>query len=78
MAGAKLEGNKLLTNGGRVIGLTATAPTLHDAVDEAYRLSLGVEFKNKYYRRDIGATALEAKGVDHRWSTAYIPKKSEG
>ena len=78
MAGTKLEGNKLLTNGGRVIGLTATAPTLHDAVDEAYRLSLGVEFKNKYYRRDIGATALEAKGVDHRWSTAYIPKKSEG
>ena len=60
VAGAKLSGGELVTSGGRVLGVTATAPTLREAVQEAYRLAEGVSFENKYFRRDIGARALSA------------------
>ncbi len=60
VAGAKLSDGKLVTNGGRVLGCTAVADTLKDAVDEAYRIVDRVEFANKYYRHDIGARALKA------------------
>jgi len=61
VAGAKLEGGKLLTNGGRVTGTTAVAGTLADAIREAYRLADGVKFENAYRRSDIGQKALQAK-----------------
>lgn len=60
IAGAILDGDKLLTNGGRVTGTTAIAPTLEAAIQEAYRLSDGVQFKNAYRRTDIGKRALQA------------------
>ena len=60
VAGAKLEGGRLLTNGGRVLGVTATAGKLEDAIKEAYRLCEGVRFENAYYRKDIGRRALNA------------------
>ena len=60
IAGARLEGNKLLTSGGRVLGVTATAPTLKEAVDKAYKEGSRVHFANEYYRGDIGARALAA------------------
>ena len=60
VAGAKLSGGELVTSGGRVLGVTATAPALREAVQEAYRLAEGVSFENKYFRRDIGARALSA------------------
>ena len=61
VAGAKLEGGKLLTNGGRVTGTTAIADSLADAVKEAYRLADGVKFEDAYRRSDIGQRALAAK-----------------
>lgn len=61
VAGAKLEGNKLVTSGGRVTGTTAVADCLEDAIREAYRLSDGVCFENAYRRSDIGQRALQAK-----------------
>jgi phosphoribosylamine--glycine ligase len=61
IAGAKLEGGKLLTSGGRVTGTTAIADTLADAVKEAYRISDGVKFEGAYRRSDIGKRALEAR-----------------
>lgn len=61
IAGAKLEGGKLITSGGRVTGTTATSPTLEEAVKEAYRLADGVKFENAYRRSDIGIRALQAK-----------------
>ena len=61
VAGAKLEGGKLLTNGGRVTGTTAVADTLADAIREAYRIADGVKFENAYRRSDIGQKALQAK-----------------
>lgn len=61
VAGAKLSDGKLVTNGGRVLGCTAVADTLKDAIEGAYRIVDRVEFANKYYRHDIGARALKAQ-----------------
>lgn len=60
-AGTKLspEG-KLLTSGGRVLGLTAVRPTLPLAIEAAYELKDKVHFENAYYRHDIGQKALKA------------------
>ena len=60
VAGAKLQDGKLLTNGGRVTGTTAVAPSLAEAVKEAYRLADGVQFEKAYRRSDIGQRALAA------------------
>ena len=60
VAGAKAEGGKLLTSGGRVLGAVATAPTLKEAVDGAYTLADRIHFANAYMRRDIGKRALAA------------------
>jgi len=62
IAGAKLaQDGTLLTDGGRVLGATCTAPTLREAVDKAYRLADSISFENAFCRRDIGARALMAK-----------------
>ena len=60
VAGAKLTDGKLLTSGGRVLGVTETAPTLAEAVEKAYQTVAAVQFENAYYRNDIGARALAA------------------
>jgi len=60
VAGAKLSGGRLLTGGGRVLGVVATAADLESAVAEAYRQVEKVHFDNAYYRRDIGRRALNA------------------
>ena len=61
VAGAVLEDGKLLTNGGRVLGVTCTAPTLAEAIDKSYGEVAKVHFGNAYYCKDIGAKALKAK-----------------
>ena len=61
VAGAKLDGGKLLTAGGRVLGVTENAPTLKEAIEKAYETVKLVNFDNAYYRTDIGQKAL--KGV---------------
>ncbi|MCM1149675.1 MAG: phosphoribosylamine--glycine ligase [Butyricicoccus sp.] len=60
IAGAKLSDGKLLTNGGRVLGVTATAEDLPAAVKKAYEQAEKVHFGNAYCRRDIGQRALAA------------------
>ena len=60
VAGAKLEGDKLVTSGGRVTGTTAVADTLANAITEAYRIADGVKFKDAYRRCDIGQRGLAA------------------
>ena len=60
VAGAKLDGDRLVTSGGRVTGTTAIADSLEEAVKEAYRLSDGVKFEGAYRRSDIGQRALLA------------------
>ena len=61
VAGAKLEEGKLLTNGGRVLGVTETADTLEAAIAKAYETVKTVSFENAYFRTDIGARALMAE-----------------
>ena len=60
VAGAARKNGRLVTNGGRVVGCTAVADTLQDAVRGAYAVADQVSFENKYCRRDIGARALAA------------------
>ena len=60
VAGAKLVDGQLVTSGGRVMGTTAVAPTLPEAIQEAYRLADGVKFERSYRRSDIGQRALKA------------------
>ncbi len=62
IAGAKLsDDGKLLTNGGRVLGVTETAETLEDAISKAYNTVSKVHFDNAFYRSDIGRRALMKK-----------------
>ena len=61
VAGAKLENGQHVTSGGRVFGTTAVAPTLEEAIREAYRLADGIQFEGAYRRSDIGKRALTAK-----------------
>ncbi len=62
VAGASLKDGKLLTSGGRVLGVTSVADTLGDAIDASYQSVAKVSFGNEYYRKDIGARALKAGG----------------
>ena len=59
IAGAKLADGKLLTGGGRVLGVTETAATLGEAIEKAYETVKTVNFENAFYRKDIGKKAME-------------------
>lgn len=61
VAGAKLEAGKLLSNGGRVLGITSVSDTLEDAISKSYSFIKTITFDNGFYRNDIGARALKAK-----------------
>ena len=61
VAGAKLENGKLLTNGGRVLGVTEIRSTLKEAIKASYEDVSRISFDNAYYRKDIGAKALLAE-----------------
>ena len=61
VAGAKKDGFRLKTAGGRVLGVTSTADTLEGAIEKAYENVKKVHFDNAYYRHDIGQRALQAK-----------------
>ena len=60
VAGATLEDGVLKTNGGRVLGVTATAQNLPEAIKGAYAKVEKISFANAYYRHDIGKRAMEA------------------
>ncbi len=58
-AGTKLADGKYLTNGGRVLGITATAKTLDKALEKAYNAVEKIKFDGAHYRKDIGAKAVK-------------------
>ncbi|MDO5445520.1 MAG: phosphoribosylamine--glycine ligase [Eubacteriales bacterium] len=58
VAGAKLENGRLVTSGGRVLGVTAVGDTLAEAIRSAYENTGKIHFENAFYRKDIGARAL--------------------
>ena len=55
-AGTKYENGKFYTSGGRVLGITAVAPTLDEALKKAYSAVDKISFEGAHYRRDIGRT----------------------
>ena len=61
VAGAALKDGKLVTSGGRVLGVTAVADTLQEALNDSYDMVNQIHFDNAYYRHDIGKRALEAE-----------------
>ena len=61
VAGAKKDGDRLLSSGGRVLGVTAVAGELKEAIDKAYSLTEKVKFDNGFCRKDIGKRALMRK-----------------
>lgn len=61
-AGVKKENEKLLTNGGRVLGITNIADTLEKAIKLSYEDARQISFEGAYYRKDIGEKALLKKG----------------
>lgn len=60
-AGTKKQNGRFYTNGGRVLGVTAVAPTLREAVDKAYQQAAPVTFEKMHFRRDIGYHILDAQ-----------------
>jgi phosphoribosylamine--glycine ligase len=58
VAGAKEQDGRLVTSGGRVLGVTGKAPSLKEALHKAYAAAEQIRFENVYYRRDIGKRAL--------------------
>jgi phosphoribosylamine--glycine ligase len=61
-AGTKYQDGKFLTNGGRVLGVTAIGNTLQDALNTSYKAVETIHWDNVHYRKDIGKKALAVKG----------------
>src|SRR5258707_405440 len=62
-AGTKLVGDAVVTNGGRVLGVTASARTIEAALASAYEAASGIHFEGMHYRKDIGAHATQLKAA---------------
>jgi phosphoribosylamine--glycine ligase len=60
-AGTSKRDGVIYTNGGRVLGVTARAPQLSDAINRAYEAVRLISFEDMYYRKDIGARALKSQ-----------------
>jgi phosphoribosylamine--glycine ligase len=56
-----LRDRKIVTAGGRVLGVTAVAGSLEDALEQAYQAMGAIHFDGMYYRRDIGHRALKKR-----------------
>ena len=59
-AGTKEQDKKIITNGGRVLGVTALGDTLELAIKHAYDVTEKISWKNKYFRTDIGKKGLSS------------------
>jgi len=62
-AGTKLSGQQILTDGGRVLGVTALGKDIKETIDKAYQAIEKIDFEGIYYRKDIGYRALERGAV---------------
>ena len=61
-AGTKAEGNKILSNGGRVLNIVGSGNSLKDAIDASYSAIDTISFEGSFYRKDIGAKGLKRLG----------------
>jgi phosphoribosylamine--glycine ligase len=60
-AGTRLDGEQLVTNGGRVLSVTASGDTLQSAIDKAYLAAGKIQFAGMHYRKDIGQKGLKRR-----------------
>jgi phosphoribosylamine--glycine ligase len=60
-SGTKLEGEQVLTNGGRVFAITSFGRSIRDAVDKSFATAAEIKYEGKYFRRDIGADLINYK-----------------
>jgi phosphoribosylamine---glycine ligase len=58
-AGTDLKDGKVVTNGGRVLGVTSLGDSVQDAIDKAYKACSKISFDGHFYRKDIGARAIK-------------------
>ncbi len=58
-AGTALENGKIVSAGGRVLGVTALGPTVREAIEKAYRAVGKISFPGSHFRKDIGMKALK-------------------
>lgn len=58
-AGTKFENNKIVTNGGRVLGVTSLSPSIKEAINNAYNAVNKIKWKDVHFRKDIGKKALK-------------------
>ena len=58
-AGTAFKDGKIVTDGGRVLGVTGLGPVVAAAIDNAYKGVREISFEGAHFRRDIGARALE-------------------
>ena len=63
-AGTKCDGDKIVTSGGRVLGVTAAGATLDEALGRVYEAAQKIHFAGAHYRKDIGAHA-SVRSVNH-------------
>ena len=68
-AGTKREGNKVLTSGGRVLGVCSFGNTIHEAIDTVYNDIEKISFERCFFRRDIGTKAFPYVGGSRKAST---------
>jgi phosphoribosylamine--glycine ligase len=57
-AGTKRQGDKIVTNGGRVLGITGLGNTIKEAIDRTYQAIKKIHFEGMHYRKDIGVKAI--------------------
>jgi phosphoribosylamine--glycine ligase len=70
-AGTALKEGRIVTNGGRVLGVTALGNGIQEAIQRAYEAVAKISWEGAYYRKDIGHKALARNGRDQR--TREIP-----
>jgi phosphoribosylamine--glycine ligase len=62
-AGTAIKEGKIVTSGGRVLGVTSLGDSVEQAIDKAYKACEKISFNNHFYRKDIGAKALKRLSI---------------
>src|SRR5262249_682493 len=79
-SGTKRDGEKIITSGGRVLGVTATGDSLDAALERAYEAASKIHFDGMHYRRDIGRHGRQSSaagdGPGRKWTICSVNQES--